>query len=104
MKEEVKLGIYKHFKGNLFLVIGIAKHSETEELMVVYIDLYDNPAGQIWIRPLSLFTGYKLKVKIICPKHSIFEQRASDHIEGCGCPSCKTSKGEERIIKFLKKE
>ena len=31
-----------------------------------------------------------------------FEQRASDHIEGCGCPSCRTSKGEERIIRFLK--
>jgi hypothetical protein len=37
----------------------LSKHSETEEDLVVYIDLYDNPNSQIWVRPLKDFMGYK---------------------------------------------
>ena len=46
---EIKLGKYRHFKGNEYEVIGIAKHSETLEEMVVYRALYGE-AG-IWVRP-----------------------------------------------------
>jgi hypothetical protein len=42
------------------------------------------------------------KIKIICPKHGEFEQVLSDHKRGNGCPLCKSSKGEMRIIKILK--
>jgi len=48
--EIVKLGKYKHFKGNIYEVIGIAKHSETLEEFVVY--KRDN---EIWIRPMEMF-------------------------------------------------
>jgi len=48
--EIVKLGKYKHFKGNIYDVIGIAKHSETLEEFVVY--KRDN---EIWIRPMEMF-------------------------------------------------
>ncbi|MCR4275076.1 MAG: DUF1653 domain-containing protein [Candidatus Campbellbacteria bacterium] len=49
-------GIYKHTKtGNLYRVIGIAKHSETLEDLVVYEALYDNPKSKLWVRPLSMF-------------------------------------------------
>jgi hypothetical protein len=41
------------------------------------------------------------KVKIICPKHGIFEQIASIHLFGGGCPKCKSSKGEIKILKYL---
>jgi hypothetical protein len=49
-------GIYRHSKsGNLYRVIGIAKHSETLEDLVVYECLYDNPKSKLWVRPLTMF-------------------------------------------------
>jgi len=48
-----KLGKYKHYKGKEYEVIGLAKHSETLEDLVVYKALYDD--GQIWVRPLKMF-------------------------------------------------
>lgn len=50
------IGVYQHFKGAKYLVIGIAKHSENLEDMVVYINLYDNEKSNMWVRPLSMFT------------------------------------------------
>ncbi len=51
--EQLKLGKYRHFKGNEYEVIGIAKHTETLETVVVYKALYDD--GEMWIRPLSMW-------------------------------------------------
>lgn len=56
MQENLKTGIYQHYKGNKYLVLSIAKHSETLEDMVVYISLYDNETSHVWVRPLSMFT------------------------------------------------
>ena len=50
---DIKLGKYRHFKGNEYEVIGIARHSETEEPMVVYKALYGE--GGIWVRPLKMW-------------------------------------------------
>lgn len=50
-------GIYKHFKGNLYKVINIAIHSETEEKMVVYMKLYDDYS--VWVRPYTMFIDMK---------------------------------------------
>lgn len=49
-------GIYQHYKGNKYLVLGVAKHSETLEDMVVYVALYDNDLTNLWVRPLTMFT------------------------------------------------
>ena len=49
----MKLGIYLHYKGNLYQVIDVAKHSETEEEHVVYRPLYGERG--LWIRPYTMF-------------------------------------------------
>ena len=53
MSEQVQLGKYRHFKGNEYEVLAIAKHSETEEEMVVYKTLYGDYS--IWVRPVSMW-------------------------------------------------
>ncbi len=53
MREIVKNAIYKHFKGDYYLVLDIAKSSETEEEYVVYRALYGN--NELWIRPVDMF-------------------------------------------------
>lgn len=50
---DTKLGKYRHFKGNEYEVIAIAKHSETLEEMVVYKALYGD--GGYWVRPASMW-------------------------------------------------
>lgn len=50
---KLSLGIYEHYKGNRYEVLGVGRHSETHEEMVVYRALYGSQ--DIWIRPLSLF-------------------------------------------------
>jgi len=49
----IKLGIYKHYKGNMYEVIGIANHSESLEPMVVYRALYGQ--NDLWVRPMSMW-------------------------------------------------
>lgn len=49
----MKLGKYKHYKGKEYEVIGIAKHSETLEELVVYKALYGE--GALWVRPFKMF-------------------------------------------------
>ena len=50
---EIKVGKYRHFKGNEYEVIALATHSETGERMVVYRALYGN--GGVWVRPADMW-------------------------------------------------
>ena len=50
---EIKPGRYRHFKGNEYEVLGVAKHSETEEELVVYRALYGE--GGLWVRPAAMW-------------------------------------------------
>ncbi|MCF0117200.1 MAG: DUF1653 domain-containing protein [Bacilli bacterium] len=53
MEHNIELGIYKHYKGNYYEVIGLAKHSETLEQMVVYKALYGDYGT--WVRPAYMW-------------------------------------------------
>lgn len=63
--EVIPGGIYRHYKGNLYKVLEVARHSETEDLMVVYQALYGDYG--FWVRPLEMFaetleiSGVKVK-------------------------------------------
>ena len=50
---EIRPGKYRHFKGGLYEVLGVARHSETEEPMVVYRALYGE--GGLWVRPADMW-------------------------------------------------
>ncbi len=50
----IPLGRYRHFKGNYYSVVGFVRHSETKELMVLYVPLYGE--GGYWVRPLAMFS------------------------------------------------
>lgn len=77
----------------------VGRKSMTQE---IFLERVKTIHGDKYDYSETIFTEYKSKIKIICPKHGAFEQVVNDHIQGCGCPSCRTSKGEERIIRFLK--
>ena len=51
--QQVKIGKYRHFKGNEYEVLCIAKHSETLQPLVVYKALYGE--GGVWVRPLAMW-------------------------------------------------
>lgn len=50
---ELRLGVYRHYKGNHYQVMSFARHSETLEVLVVYQALYGN--FEMWVRPLKMF-------------------------------------------------
>lgn len=53
MEPEIKIGRYRHFKGNEYMILHIARHSETMEHMVVYQALYGDCG--VWVRPASMW-------------------------------------------------
>jgi len=50
-------GIYEHYKGQKYLVLGLAKDAETHKMFVIYVTLYENEEGALWVRPYEIFTG-----------------------------------------------
>ncbi|TAH25128.1 MAG: DUF1653 domain-containing protein [Cytophagales bacterium] len=62
----IKKGIYRHYKGNDYLVLHTARHSETEEYHVVYAPVKN--LEDIWIRPLKMFTELVEKENLKIPR------------------------------------
>jgi hypothetical protein len=54
LPDEPKPGLYRHYKGGEYEVVGLARHSETLEPMVVYRALYGS--GGLWVRPAGMWT------------------------------------------------
>ena len=55
--QSIRPGVYKHFKGDECLVLGVALHSETQEEMVIYRHITGERAGELydWVRPVKMF-------------------------------------------------
>ena len=53
IQDPIPQGIYRHYKGNLYQVLHTARHSETEETLVVYRCLYGEYG--VWVRPIEMF-------------------------------------------------
>ena len=66
---ELPQGIYKHYKGNLYKVMATARHSETEEWMVVYQALYGERG--MWVRPYKMFVE-KIEVNDVMVDRFVF--------------------------------
>jgi len=61
-------GLYEHYKGNQYRVIGLVKHSETLETLVYYECLYDNLEGKFWVRPLEMFCETVINAGKVVPR------------------------------------
>ena len=68
---EIRLGRYRHFKGNEYEVIGVARHSETLEPMVVYKALYGE--GGLWARPAAMWNQTVERDGKILPRFTYLE-------------------------------
>ena len=69
---DIKLGKYRHFKGNEYEVIGVAKHSETLEEMVIYRALYGD--GGYWVRPASMWNEEVTRDGKTFPRFRLIEE------------------------------
>lgn len=63
---DFKLGIYEHYKGNIYQLVAVAKHSETEELFAVYHPI-DKPTS-MWVRPLIMFNEVVVQNGVKMPR------------------------------------
>ena len=52
---EIKLGRYRHFKGKEYRILGVARHSETQEPLIIYEEIHKDGKGGLWARPFKMF-------------------------------------------------
>lgn len=80
--KKVKLGKYRHFKGHLCNVIGVAKHSENpKEEFVVYEHTYDDGKMQLWIRPKEMFLEMVVVKNKKVPRFEFWGNKSFDFLK-----------------------
>jgi hypothetical protein len=52
---DIKKGIYKHYKGKEYEVLGVVRHSETLDILILYKALYQAEGENLWVRPKAMF-------------------------------------------------
>lgn len=73
---EIVRGRYLHYKGKEYEVTGVARHSETEEVLVLYRPLYgvnENGEHRYWVRPIGMFTENVLVDGQLKPRFALIE-------------------------------
>ncbi len=75
----VKPGIYRHFKGNIYHVLGVSENTETHELTVIYIPQHGPFAGRLSNRKLEMFletvSHHKERPDYVGPRFELIEER-----------------------------
>ncbi len=82
-----------------YCISGRTKHFNTDVFIYKAKQIHNN---FIYDYSLTEYKTNKEKIKIICPKHGVFEQTPHSHLAGAGCPKCRLSKGETLVASFLK--
>lgn len=65
---KLQAGIYKHYKGGLYYVLGVASHSETQEKLVAYLQLSGKAGAKIWVRPYDMFFENTTVKGVVTPR------------------------------------
>ena len=84
MNEAIEPGIYRHFKGGLYEVLGIARHSETEEHLVIYRPVTGD--GTWWARPRDMFREIVPFNGDLVPRFQRIESESRDNGSGGSLP------------------
>jgi len=71
-------GIYRHYKGQDYQVYGLARHSESAELLVVYRPLYGD--RELWVRPLEMFTETVIVAGHTLPRFAFVSARTEQNL------------------------
>jgi very-short-patch-repair endonuclease len=102
-KTKIKINCKKHNSfeqlPNLHLTYGCIKCKYEKHFIENAKEIHNNKYNYSLVK----YEHGKLKIKIICKLHGIFNQSPNHHLRGKGCPICKSSKGELEISKYLKK-
>ncbi|MEP6389811.1 MAG: DUF1653 domain-containing protein [Halioglobus sp.] len=77
---DLRNGRYRHYKGGEYQVYGIARHSESEEQLVVYRPLYGERS--LWVRPLSMFSETVEVEGLVGPRFAYIDAGEPDAAEG----------------------
>ena len=83
-QDAVKPGIYKHYKGKLYEVIGVGHHTETLEPLVLYRALYDTPdfgSKPLWARPVAMFQETIIFNNVEQPRFTFIEEKNQEITE-----------------------
>lgn len=75
---DLRAGVYKHYKGDLYLVLGIARHSESGEKLVVHIQLSGRAGAKMWARPYRQFIDEVIVNGVIKPRFVYIGEEVSD--------------------------
>jgi hypothetical protein len=96
-------GLFKQAPGAHLKGIGCSKCSGNRRLTIdEFIDLANKKHNNLYSYPDKNYKNYDSKLNIDCSKHGIFTQTVRDHLTGRGCPVCRNSKGELKILEILK--